>query len=399
MPLKIFRRRALIVWSIAIVALVILMYSWFSRPEKTEYMTVPVVMGDIEESVLASGQLEAFKQVDVGAQVSGQLKSLKVALGDSVKKGQLLAEIDPVLQQNALKEAEAALKEIQAQERAKQALRKQYQLALKRQQDMIGKGASSRADLENAEAQLATTEADLAALDAQTQRSRVQVDTARANLGYTQIEAPIDGRIISIVTQEGQTVVSAQQAPTILKMADLDTITVKAQISEADVIKVKPGQVVYFTVLGDPDRRFYSHLRAVEPAPDTIKSSSETTSASSATAIYYNGLFEVANPDQVLRVSMTAQVSIVLSEVKNVLTVPVAALGERDADGFYSIRVLPPGDKAVPQSRKIHLGVRNNVNAEVLEGLAEGEKVIIGDSQSADRELEGGSDRPPPPER
>lgn len=159
---------------------------------------------DLEDTVLASGTIKPVKQVSVGAQVNGQLKSLKVALGDRVKKGQLLAEIDPVLQENDLRKAEAALANVQAQKASKQALLAQYQLTLTRQQTMFGQDASAKADLESAQAQVDSTKADLASLDAQIRESAVEVDTAKANLGYTRITAPMDGEIISIVTQEAR---------------------------------------------------------------------------------------------------------------------------------------------------------------------------------------------------
>ena len=193
-------------------------------PPPVEYMTVPVARGDIRETVLATGKLEGFRQVNVGAQVSGQLKKLHAALGESVKKGQLLAEIDPKLQQNDLQDAEAALDNVRAQKRAKQALLRQYQLAYQRQLAMRRDDASAQSDLEQAEASLEQTRADLQALEAQIRQAVIKVDTAKANLGYTRIVAPMDGVVIAIVTEEGQTVVSAQSAPTILKLADLDTL-------------------------------------------------------------------------------------------------------------------------------------------------------------------------------
>lgn len=352
----------------------------FWKKEQTAYITAPVARTDIEAKVLATGTLNAFKTVAVGAQVSGQVKTLHAALGERVKKGQLLAEIDPVLQQNSLRDAEASLENVQAQKRSKQVLLRQYQLALTRQEKMATLDASARADLESAQAQLESTRADLAALDAQIKKAKVSVDTARANLGYTRIVAPMDGIVIAIVTEEGQTVNANQTAPTILKLAELGTITVKAQISEADVIRVKPGLPVYFTVLGDPDKRYESRLRAIEPAPESESSSSTTsTSSSSSTAIYYNGLFEVPNPDHTLRVSMTAQVSIVLNREQKTLSIPVSALGDKDKDGRYRVRVLQ-GDQAV--QRPIRTGITDNVQIQVLEGLKEGEMVIIGDSAS-----------------
>jgi macrolide-specific efflux system membrane fusion protein len=344
--------------------------------ESPALITAGVTRMDIEESVLASGTLQALKTVDVGAQVSGQLKKLHVRLGDQVKKGDLLAEIDPVLQQNSLKDAEANQENVQAQIRSKKALLQQYEQAYRRQKELAAQDIVSRADLESAQAQFETTRADLAALEAQLKKARVAVETAQANLAYTRIAAPMDGVVIGIVTEEGQTVVSAQAAPTILKLANLDTITVKAQISEADVPRVRPAQKVYFTILGEPDIRHYGALRAIEPAPES-SSSSSSSSTSSSTAIYYNGLFDVPNPDRKLRPSMTAQVAVVLSEAKQVLSIPVSALRDKGMDGRQTVKVLVNG---VSVDRTIRVGISNHVNAQVIDGLREGDRVVIGDA-------------------
>ncbi|MBN8481427.1 MAG: efflux RND transporter periplasmic adaptor subunit, partial [Xanthomonadales bacterium] len=301
----------------------------FPAKAAASYVTAPVTVADIEDTVIATGELEALNLVSVGAQVSGRVVALKVAVGDVVTAGQLIAEIDSLPQQNTLRNAEAALQTTQAQRAARVAALRQAELAFKRQQDMLAGEATSRAEYETAEATLATTRADIAALDAQLAQGKIQVDTARLNLGYTKITAPIDGTIVAVVTKEGQTVNANQSAPTIVKLARLDTLTVKAQISEADVPKVKAGQKVWFTILGEPDRRYYAELRAVEPAPESIasESSSTSSSSSSSTAIYYNGLFDVPNPEGRLRIAMTAQVNIVLAEAKDALTVPSSALG------------------------------------------------------------------------
>jgi membrane fusion protein, macrolide-specific efflux system len=354
---------------------------------------------DLEESVLASGTMEAFKTVDVGAQVSGQLKRLHVHLGDAVAKGALLAEIDPALQENALKAAAASEENVRAQIVAKRALLHQYQLTLRRQRQLAAEDAVAQADLESAEAAVATTRADLTALQAQLNKARVAVDTARANLQYTKIVAPMDGVVIGIVTQEGQTVNSAQTAPTILRLANLDTITVKAQISEADITKVKPGQKVYFTILGDPDTRHYGVLRATEPATDSASSSSSSTtsstsSSSSSTAIYYNGLFDVPNPEHTLRVSMTAQVSIVLAEAKQALAIPAAALRGKVQGGRGTVRVVVDGDV---KERPIRTGISNNVEVQVLEGLREGERVVVGETTAPAVAASGPMHPGPPP--
>jgi macrolide-specific efflux system membrane fusion protein len=353
----------------------------FFAPKKTTYITAPAARLDLEESVLATGILKALKTVAVGAQVNGQLRTLHVALGDKVKKGQLLAEIDPVLPQNTLRDAEAQVENLQAQKRSKQAVLKQYELAYQRQSQMNAKDAGSRADLESAQAQLESTRHDIVALEAQIRKSIIAVDTARANLGYTRIHAPIDGAVISIDTEEGQTVVSNQAATTILTLATLDTMIVKAKISEADVTRVKPGLPTYFTLLGDSDTRYYGKLRAIEPSPvsNGTTTSGTTNTGSSNSAIYYYGLFEVPNPDNKLKVSMTAQVAVVLNQAKQALCIPISALEEKQKDGKTTVRVLV-GDQA--ETRTIRTGISNNVQIQVLDGLREGEKVIIGDSSS-----------------
>jgi len=163
---------------------------------------------------------------------------------------------------------------------------------------------------------------------------------------------------------------------------------VKAQISEADVVRVKPGQKVYFTILGAPDKRYYTTLRSVEPAPDTIVTDTATT-VNTATAIYYNGLLDVPNPDSLLRISMTAQVYVVLNEAKGAIIIPSAAIEQAGRRGAASVRVVNAEGKA--EKRVVKVGIDNNVNAQILEGLAVGDKVVLSEaaapgSQAAPRQ-------------
>lgn len=364
------------------------------------YITASAARMDIEERVLASGTLNAFKTVDVGAQVSGQLKKLHVAPGDQVKKGQLLAEIDPVLQRNALRDAEATLENVRAQKLSRQALLKQYILALKRQNELIAQDATAHADQESAQAQLDGTRADLSALDAQISKATIAVDSAKANLDYTQIVAPMDGVVLTISTQEGQTVVSTQSATTILTLADLKTITVKARISEADVMRVKPGLSSYFILLGDADTRYAGKLRTVEPASTATTTAaagiSAASSSTTAAAVYYNGLFEVPNPDGKLRAAMTAQVTIVINGARQALCIPTSALEQRSKDGRATVRLLRG---STPESRAIRVGISDNVQVQVLEGLREGDKVIIGDSASVPADAASSAHPGAPPGR
>lgn len=358
-------------------------YYLLNREQQPAYMTAPVVRGSVETTVLASGTVESVNMVSVGAQVSGQLKSLKVDLGDTVKAGQLVAEIDSLPQQNTLRTKTAALSAIRAQKEAKQASLALAELKYRRQMQMLAGDASSREEAETAEADLKVLRAEINALDAQIEQAKLAVDTAQLDLGYTKISSPLDGVVVAIVTKEGQTVNANQTAPTIIKVAELDRMTIKVEISEADIIRVRPGQKVYFTILGEPDNRYPAEINAIEPAPESI--AKETTGSSpvssSDTAIYYIGIIDVPNPDGKLRISMTAQVNIILDEAQDVLCIPSAALGDKDKNGRYAVRVLTrPG---VIHKQWVQIGLNNNVDAEIREGLQEGQQVVIGDPEVA----------------
>ncbi|MDY0390181.1 MAG: efflux RND transporter periplasmic adaptor subunit [Desulfobulbus oligotrophicus] len=376
-------RRRLVLTSVLLITActAAVVYYLLHREQQPNYMTVPVARGSIETTVLASGTVESVNMVSVGAQVSGQLKSLKVDLGDTVRAGQLVAEIDSLPQQNTLRTKTAALTAIRAQKQAKQASLALAELNHRRQIQMLAGDASSREEAETAEANLKVLRAEINALDAQIEQAELAVDTAQLDLGYTKISSPLDGVVVGIVTKEGQTVNANQTAPTIIKVAELDRMTIKVEISEADIIRVKPGQKVFFTVLGEPDNRYPAVINAIEPAPESIaKETSASSSVSSTdTAIYYIGIINVPNPDGKLRISMTAQVNIILEEAKDVLFIPSAALGDRDAKGRHAVRVLPrPG---VIRKQWVHIGLNNNANAEVREGLEEGQQVVIGDPE------------------
>lgn len=455
--MKPFRTRLLRPLILAVLALAVgAALWWWLAPSKTatSYVTAPVTRGDIEQTVIATGTFEARKLVSVGAQVSGRVVSLKVAVGDVVKEGQLIAEIDSLPQQNNLRNAQAALASSKAQRAAQVATLHQAELTFKRQQEMMAADATSRAEFEAAEAALASARANIRASDAQIEQGTIQVDTATLNLGYTKIIAPMDGTVVAVVTLEGQTVNANQSAPTIIKLATLDTLTIKAQISEADVVKVKPGQKVWFTILGEPDRRYHATLRSVEPAPESIASesaSSSSSSTSSTTAVYYNGLFDVPNEDGKLRISMTATVNIVLADATDALLVPSSALsaaprmprtdaatktsnpdtaapstrtgagaapdapvatasdapagagngeasrfqrrgrdgagrGDRasgDGGGGMQQVVQVLGADGIAVEKRVRVGINNNISAQILEGLEEGELVILGQGGNA----------------
>ena len=352
--------------------------------------TVVVGRGDIERTVLASGVLEANSLVSVGAEVSGRVEAVHVALGQEVKKGDLIAEIDSLDQENAVKTAQAVLAGIEAQKRSQEATLAKAEAALARNQQLNANSLVSQTDLETAQAAVDSAQAQIDQLAAQIAQSELSVESAELDLARTRIVAPSDGTIVALLVDEGQTVNASSSIPTIVKIADLDTMVIKAEISEADVVRVEAGQRVYFTILGEPDVKIDATLREVEPAPTSI--SSDT--ASSDSAVYYNGLFDVPNPDHKLRISMTAQVTIVLDEVQDALVLSSGLVSRKDPQGNTIVAVYDPASQTI-EPRRIEVGLNNNVMAEIKSGLREGEQVVSGGAAITRSAGQQGGFRPP----
>ncbi|CFB69986.1 TPA: efflux RND transporter periplasmic adaptor subunit [Yersinia enterocolitica] len=339
-------------------------------------LTETIGRGDIERNVMATGSLKPSLQVNVGAQVNGQLTKLYVKQGDRVTRGQLLAEIDPTLQQNELRKSEAELQSAQAQKQASQALLRQYLLEFRRQQTLAKEGSGVKSALEKAQAQYDSQLAQLHVNEAQIVQSQMAMETAKANLGFTRIMAPIDGEVLGIVTKEGQTIVSSQTAPTILVLANVDTMTVHTRISETDILKVSVGQPLWFYVVADPERRYDSRMDAIQEASaeSLREDSSGSANSQQPSAVYYNGIFNIANQERLLRTSMTAQVFIITAQAKNVLRVPLSALGEQQPDKRYRVQIINGKQTSV---RWVSVGLRNAQYAEVKAGLAQGDQVLL----------------------
>ncbi len=361
-------------------------WKYASRDPLAGILTAQVEKADIEVDVLAQGTLRPTKLVAVGAQVSGRLTSMKVSLGQNLKAGDLIAQIDDVNQQNALKTANASLQTFQALLAGTQATLTYATAALGRAKITEADKATSKDALEAATALVTTTQFQVVSIEAQIVEAQIAIDTANVNLAYTRILAPIDGMVLLVVTQEGQTVNAAQSAPTIVIMGQVDTMAVRAEINEADVTATKPGQPVYFTILGDLVNRWDSKLVTIDPAPDALRSdstivaatssstASSSTSSTTSLAIYYYGNFDVPNPGGKLLTYMTAQVRIVLGSAKGVLTIPTSAVSDPDAKGVRSVEVVDAVN--VITSRAVTTGLDDKVRIEILTGLTEGERVV-----------------------
>lgn len=341
-------------------------YFFWPKEKAPIYQTQQITRGDLSKEVTATGKLDAVRKVDVGAQVSGQLQTLFVKEGDAVKKGDLLAIIDPKKAQNDVTESQETNNELRANLQQAQAELRLAQLTYQRQLKLIGTHAIAQDELDRTKTDVEIKKARIITYQAQIKKNQATLDTAKTNLQYTRITAPMDGIVTFIKTLEGQTVIAAQEAPTILTLADLDTMLVKAEVSEADVIYLKPDLSASFTVLGAPDKAFSGKLKDILPTPEKIND-----------AIFYYARFEVPNEQHLLRLQMTAQVKILIENKKNVLLVPLSVLGDNVGINEYYVDVLVNGQ---PEKRTVKIGMRTDVYAEVLSGLKENDEVILGET-------------------
>ncbi|MBP0597154.1 efflux RND transporter periplasmic adaptor subunit [Herbaspirillum sp. LeCh32-8] len=370
--------------AMAVLVIAALAIWWLGRSSVT-YESAVIGRGDIESSVSAVGKLQPRRYVDVGAQVSGQILRLHVQAGDAVKKGQLLAEIDPSVQKATVDAGRASLTGLRAQLAEQQA---QHMLAgqqVQRQRQLDAGGATRSEDVDIAESNLTQAAARVEHLKAQITQTSATLQADEVRLGYTNIYATMDGTIVSVDAREGQTLNATYQTPNIMRIADLGRMTVWTEVSEAEVRKVRAGMPVYFTTLGADRRRWHGEVRQVLPAPPSPEGKSADTALAPSTSkvIVYTALFDVDNADGELMPQMTAQVSFVSAAARDVVVAPLAALkpikSELAAPGAYTARVLDADGRI--QERRVRAGVRNRVSAEVLEGLAEGERIVTGEQR------------------
>ena len=373
-------------------------YYFFSSNSKQEttYLTESVTRGNVEKTVVASGSVESVNEVDVGAQASGKITKLYVKLGQEIKKGEMIADIDSTTQINTLNTKKAALVSYQAQLKAKKTA---YDVALSsynRLSKLYTQRATSLDSVNTAKSTLDNAKAEMEVIEANIKQAEIEVNTAETNVGYTKITAPMDGTVISVPVSEGQTVNANQTTPTIVTIADLSKMKIKPEISEGDITKVKAGQEVSFTILSDSQTVYHSVIDSVDPANTTITDSSSTSSStnsssssSTTSAIYYYANVLIDNPDRTLRIGMTTENNIKIANAKDVLLISNMAIQKRDGKSVVNIL----NDKNQPEQREVETGVQNDFHTEIKSGLNEGEKVIV--SQVANGEEVGSMPRGP----
>ena len=422
------RYKWVIIGIIIILVACVLYYFFKPKPTPPSYLTAQAKMGNIENTVMASGKVKPFQSVDVGSQVSGTITKLYVQIGDEVKKGELIAQISEVQQKNTVSNAQATLNQAkanlaQAQStllssqgnidsanatlQARMSELHKAEQAFERLQGLLAIDAISRQDYDDAKATVEVAKANVqtakvavenakndtlhakAAINSQKAaitKAENDLNTAQEDLGHTTIIAPIDGTVVSITQKQGTTVNANQSAPTIVTLADLSRVRINAQISEADVIYVNQGMPARFNVIGNPDKQYDTVLAGVEPAPEKISDTSSTDGA-----VYYIGYLDIDNHDRKFRIDMTAQINIITQSVTNVLTIPSAAL--KQENGKY--RVLVVGTDGFAKPVDVVIGLNNRVNVEIKSGLKAGDTVVIGEASTPATKTNKNRNKPP----
>lgn len=346
-------------------------YGNFGLGEKTAPQTVQVQQGDLVEQVTATGTLQPSGYVDVGAQVSGQLKVLNVEVGDTVSEGTLLAEIDPTVYVAQVDASRAQLRSQRAQLKDREAQLTLAKIQHWRQASLLAENATSRESLQSAEASLRSAQAQVEALTAQIAQTESSLRADEANLSYAKVMAPMAGTVVDIEARRGQTLNASQQSPTLMRIADLAVMTVEAKVSEADVSKLTPGMKVYFTTLGDAKQRWYSTLRKIEPTPEVENN-----------VVLYKALFDIENPEGRLMSQMTTQVFFVLAEAKDALLVPISALTFNEPKNSKQAQVTVLNSQGKSEARTVTVEVSNRIHAAITDGLSVGDTLVLPGAKS-----------------
>ncbi|WP_144673627.1 efflux RND transporter periplasmic adaptor subunit [Campylobacter jejuni] len=379
------QKKIVLIILIAILGSIGAYFIFFNNDKKISYLTQKIQKKDISQTIEAVGKVYAKEQVDVGAQVSGQIIKRYVDVGTHVKQGDLIAQIDKDKQQNDLDitkaQLESAKANLESKKVALEIANKQYQ----REQKLYAAKASSLENLETQKNNYYTLKANVAELNAQVVQLEITLKNAQKDLGYTTIIAPMDGVVINVAVDEGQTVNANQNTPTIVRIANLDEMEVRMEIAEADVSKIKVGTELDFSLLNDPQKTYRAKIASIDPADikvsdfstNSSSSNSSSSNSSSSNAIYYYAKFYVTNKDDFLRIGMSIQNEIVVASAKAVLAVPTYAI-KSDPKGYY-VEILE-NQKAV--KKYVKLGIKDSINTQILEGVNEDEELIV--SSSAD---------------
>lgn len=373
-------KKTLIIVILLCVGAVALYVGFFKKDDKAQLATQSITRINIDQSIEAVGEVYAKEQVDVGAQVSGQITKLYVQIGDKVKAGDLIAQIDKDKQQNDLDITKAQLASTKANLESKKVALEIASSQYQREQKLYSNKATSLENLETLKNNFYGLKASVADLNAQVVQLEITLKNAEKDLGYTTITAPMDGIIINVAVDEGQTVNANQSTPTIVKIANLDEMEIRMEIAEADVSKIKVGTAVKFSILNDPEKKYEAKISSIDPANTTTSdaksnSSSSSTSSSSTSAIYYYAKVFVKNRDNFLRIGMSVENSIVIKSAPNALAVPTYAI--KNDKGGYFVELLRGGQII---KSYVKIGIKDSINTQILDGVSENDLLVLSSS-------------------
>ena len=360
------------------------------KDEKVEFITKKAKKGSFSKKVDATGEIFATELIDVGAQVSGQIKKLYVKLGDQVKKGDMIASIDSSTQQNSIDNKEAQLAIYKAQlESAKVALNI-AKTQFDRENALFAKNATSKQEFESAKNTYSANSAKIKELEAQIKQTNIELSTAKINLGYTKITAPRDGTVVSVQVEEGQTVNANQTTPTIVNIADLSHVKMKMQIAEGDITKIKVGTPVEYSILSEPTKKFQTTVSSIDPGLTTLSDgsygssssskSSYSSSSSSSSAVYYYAQSIVDNKDGILRIGMTTQNELLIANVEDAIIVPSVGI-KKDEKGNSYVYLLKDGK---PVKTEVKTGIKDNLDTQIISGINENDEIITSQGSSSE---------------
>ncbi len=359
-----------------IIALIVAGYFLFrSEDNVLKFRTEKISKGEIVSLVTASGTVNAVTMVLVGTQVSGTIKNIYVGFNSVVKKGQLIAQIDPAVFEAQVEQAKANVLFAHANvEKAAVALA-DAKRTLNRQNELFAKNLIARSDVDAAETAYDTAGTQVNSAKAQMGQSEAVLRVAETNLRYTRIVSPVDGIVVSRNIDVGQTVAASFQTPTLFNIAqDLTKMQINSSVAEADIGKIQVGQPVEFTVDAYPDSPFKGHVSEIRNAPVTVQN-----------VVTYDVIVKVDNPELKLKLGMTANVSIVVSSKKDVLRIPNAALRFRPSEKRDMAGQKEKGrgvwilENKQPKRIAVNTGISDSIYTELVSGeIMEGQDLIVG---------------------
>ena len=354
---------------------------FFTPKEAPLYTTAPVKKGDIVDQVEASGPIAPVNTTEVGALVSGEILEIYVDYNTPVKKGDLMALIDPTQIQANYDQAVASLSSAKEELEAAKVTYNLADINLRRYQSLYEKEYVAKTDLEQYELEYATAKSSLNSAESRVIQAQASLDSAKKDLDNTRIVSPVDGIVLTKKVSEGQSLTAGYATPEMFTLAeDLTKMQIEAKVSEADVVKIKEGQTAQFTLDGYPDEKFSGVVRQVRTNYTSSTSSSSSSSSSSSTT--YTVVIDVDNEEGKFMPGMTATITIITTDKKGVLLVPNEAL--RFAPSFNTQKYdktgvwVLPSENEQPRRMDVSIGIISENVTEITEGdLKEGDKVVL----------------------